>query len=403
MGYLENMLPRHLARLGADVHVITTDLPPYYGMADTDKTYRGFVKSLQVHRVERYDDFTVHVMGHRHVCGHTWVAGLKSKLIELSPDIVQTTTTLGWFPLQAVAAKPFVRFKLFVGSHYHKSVFPLAQKPLRWWDPKFVGCLTTRALPGKIVSAASEKCYAITPDCAELAVRFFGVSRKKVSVLPLGVDTSIFWPAEDEVSVRDRRLTRERMGFAENEIVCVYSGRFSHDKNPAILAQSIARLRGRGEPYRGLFIGNGVQAGVISALGGNTINPFVPVAQLGELYRACDIAVWPTQESTSMLDAAACGLPIIANDTMQAPERVSGNGMTYRLNNQADLERALLSLRDAATRRRLGWVGCRKMASKFSWQSIARRRLRDYEAALGIRSSNLEKCEPIEELVARVD
>lgn len=398
MGYLENMLPKYLARLGADVHVIATTLPPYHRMADAEQTYRGFVKSEMANRIEKYDEITVHAMGHRRVLGYTWVAGLESKLIELCPDIVQTTTTLGWLPLQAAAAKLRVPFKLFVGSHYHKSVFPLAQAPPRWWDPKLLACFVARALPGKIVSAASERCYAITPDCAELAIEFFGVSREKMSILPLGVDTSIFWPAEDEVSIRDRRHTRERLGYADDDIVCVYSGRFSEDKNPAILARSIASLRARGEPYRGLFVGNGIQAEGIGALDGNTVRPFVPVGQLGNLFRASDIGVWPTQESTSMLDAAACGLPIVANDTMEAPERVTGNGVIYRLNDQDDLERALLSLRDSATRRRLGCVGSRKMAAEFSWQSIAARRLRDYEAALGIRSSRLNSCEPIEEL-----
>ena len=37
----------------------------------------------------------------------------------------------------------------------------------------------------------------------------------------------------------------------------------------------------------------------------------VPVRKLGGFFRAADIGVWPTQESTSMLDAAACALPAL--------------------------------------------------------------------------------------------
>ena len=84
-----------------------------------------------------------------------------------------------------------------------------------------------------------------------------------------------------------------------------------------------------------------------------------------------------------MLDAAACGLPIVANDTITAYERLESNGMTYRLNDEADLVRALLTLRDARTRRALGDCGARKMAREFSWESVAQRRLRDYQIALG--------------------
>jgi len=83
-----------------------------------------------------------------------------------------------------------------------------------------------------------------------------------------------------------------------------------------------------------------------------------------------------------MLDAAACGLPVIANDQMQAMERIEGNGVAYRLHDLNDLERALLALEDGDVRRRLGSVGARKMAGAYSWRSIAIRRLQDYEAVL---------------------
>ncbi len=86
-----------------------------------------------------------------------------------------------------------------------------------------------------------------------------------------------------------------------------------------------------------------------------------------------------------MLDAAACGLPIVANDTMTAPGRLEGNGVAYKLDDMEDLVRVLLELRDAETRKRLGSFGAQKMARDFSWESIARRRLNDYEAALRSR------------------
>ena len=85
-----------------------------------------------------------------------------------------------------------------------------------------------------------------------------------------------------------------------------------------------------------------------------------------------------------MLDAAACGLPIIANHTMTAPERLEGNGATYQLNNLDDLARVLSDLRDPAVRERLGSCGAGKMAREFSWTSIAARRLRDYEASMSL-------------------
>ena len=58
-----------------------------------------------------------------------------------------------------------------------------------------------------------------------------------------------------------------------------------------------------------------------------------------------------------MLDAAACGLPVVVNDTLRATERINGNGLQYRLNDVDDLVRVLSTL-------------------------MAARRLVDYEASL---------------------
>jgi glycosyltransferase involved in cell wall biosynthesis len=115
--------------------------------------------------------------------------------------------------------------------------------------------------------------------------------------------------------------------------------------------------------------------------------PFRPHRELPPYYRAADIGVWPTQESMSMLDAAACGLPIIVNDTLLAKERIEGNGITYRLNDAGDLAEKIRWLSDPGRRRELGDTGARRMIELFSWGALARHRLADYEAAAGRRRS----------------
>ena len=41
MGYAGSMLPKYLARIGVDVHVVTTNLPPYHNMENFNNTYCG--------------------------------------------------------------------------------------------------------------------------------------------------------------------------------------------------------------------------------------------------------------------------------------------------------------------------------------------------------------------------
>jgi glycosyltransferase involved in cell wall biosynthesis len=389
MGYLPKLLSKYLARLGADVHVVATDLPPYHQMdaKERKEIYGGFAADGGVvpNSVEAFQGFTLHILRHRKVFGYVQMVGLNAKLRAIRPDIVQTTIAVGWLPLQAAYAMPLLGYKLFTGNHHHASVFPLAKKKTSPWSYELLRCRIMRTLPGWLVSQATEKCYAITSDCADVAARFFGVPRKKIDVCPLGVDAELFRPVSNENDRADRLRLRQRLGFSDSDIVCIYSGRFTEDKNPLLLGKAVERLIHMGHPFRGLFVGNGVQAQAIQACAGCVTQPFVPVHELGSFFRASDIGVWPTQESTSMLDAAACGLPIIANHTMSARERLEGNGLAYKLNDLEDLVRVLLELRNPQSRERMGSLGASKMMRDFSWESIARRRLNDYEAALRSR------------------
>jgi glycosyltransferase involved in cell wall biosynthesis len=382
MGYLENLLPKYLARLGVETHVVASDLPCFYRQEAGRKSYSGFIEPLQPGNVEVLDGFTLHILGHKKTFGHMRMIGLREKLKAIRPDIVQTSTPIGWIAFDAALFKAFLKYKLFTGSHHHASVFALATNPAPFWSAERLHCLALRTIPGQLVSQVTEKCHAITEDCADVAARFFGVPPSKLEICPLGVDTELFHPAVNDEDAAERRAQRARWGFRESEIVCIYTGRFSADKNPLLLARAVSELRRRGEPYAGLFVGNGEQAEEIRKCEGCVTQSFVRVDELGALYRAADIGAWPAQESLSMLDAAACGLPVVANDTMTAKERLDGNGLTCRLNDQADLARGLISLQEKETRRAMGKCGARKMAEEFSWEIIARRRIRDYEAAL---------------------
>lgn len=380
MGYLENMLPKYLARLGVEAHVVATGLRPHGGQQPGNNPTQ--LNTLRPGIVERQDGYTLHIVQNKKSLGYPRMRGLRDALKRIRPDIVQTMSVTGWVPLDAALYRASLSYKLFTGCHYHASVFPLAQKATHPLSAERIMCTLTRGIPGRLLSRGAEKCYAISPDCADVAVRFFGVPEKRIEICPLGVDTEIFHPISSSVEHSAREQIRARLGFKDNDIVCVYSGRFSEDKNPLLLARAIDGLACCGGGIRGLFIGNGIQANEIQECANCISHPFVPVSELGDFYRAAEIGVWPRQESMSMLDAAACGLPIVVNHTLAAPERIDGNGEVYRLDDVNDLMKVLTSLMDTAKRRGMGKVGSNKMAQAFSWEAIAKRRLLDYESAL---------------------
>jgi glycosyltransferase involved in cell wall biosynthesis len=387
MGYSNTMLARYLARLGADVHYIATDLPVYHKSHDARSAYSEFSAdaTMTPGESERYDGYTVHCIGHRYVLGVPMFTGLLQKLRQIQPDVVQSFINAGWAPLQIAAAKLSLGFPLFSAAHTTVSIFPLARRKTRVWDPAWIANLISRAIPGRLVSMVTERCYAATTDCAEVARRFYGMPGSKMVVAPLGVDTLNFYPIASPEELDQRVRLRRELGFADGDLVCIYTGQFTEAKNPMILARAITLLRSQGMAVRGLFIGNGPQSEAIAACEGCTLLPFRPHRELPPYYRAAEIGVWPTQESMSMLDAAACALPIIVNDTLIARERIEGNGITYRLNDADDLAEKIRWLSDPDRRRELGSTGARRMIELFSWGAIARQRLADYEAAVAAR------------------
>ncbi len=384
MGYIVNMLPRYLARQGVEVHYLTMDLPHYFFNKNQQSAYDSFsqLTTMSAGQEESYDGFRLHCLGHRQIGGYPRFVGLRDKLARIRPDVVQSFLAIGWVALDAARLRNALAYQLFTAAHTTASVFPLANRASHWFEPARLRNFAARWLPGRYVSARTVKCYAATSDCADVAIRFFGVQAHKVDVAPLGVDTDLMSPVSSAGQAQERDALRARLGISAEEVLFIYTGQYSQAKNALLLAQAVAALRGEGAPVRALFIGDGEQREALAAFPTSIVLPFMPHRELAQYYRAADVAVWPTQESTSMLDAAACGLPVVVNDTLRAVERIEGNGLTYRLNDQTSLERVLQTLLEPQARARLGQVGARRMRELFSWDALVRRRIEDYRLAL---------------------
>lgn len=382
MGYLQNVLPEYMSQLGMEVHLITMDLMPYYQNSATG-SHAGLAEDrLTPGTTTVAGGFTIHVLPHKKVFGYMRMVGLLSKLREIRPDIVQTMAAIGWIPIDAAIGKLLLGYKLFTGNHNAASCFRPMVDGYQTFRERFID-RSLRYLPGMMVSFLTTKCYAVTSDCAEIAHKYFGVQKVKVEVMHLGVDTKAFRPVISDEDVASRSMVREGLGISEDEIVCIYTGKLSAQKNALIIAQAVNILRARGKSFQGLFIGSGEEAGNIAAIPGSTVISQIPYRQLAKYYRAADIAVWSGNESISTLDAAACGLPVIISDAVGYRDHVEGNGLVFKYGDVEDLCRLLLHLTDPGIRERLGAHGASKMLNGWSWELRARQRLSDYQAALG--------------------
>ncbi|MEW6400636.1 MAG: glycosyltransferase family 4 protein [Chloroflexota bacterium] len=382
MGYAENFLPKALASLGVEVHVITSNVQPYFSDPFYKEVYEPYIGPGIVEcGVRQLDGYTLHRLPHGRWRGRLRISGLLECIRQIKPEIVQTFDTHCLSTYELTLAKPWLGYKLFHESHLHASVFaPMTQGMDIQQRFKWMVYATTL---GRIVSLMAEKCYPVSIDAADIIVQFFGFQPSKISICSLGVDTDLFKIACDTPLQNARQELRKQLGFTPDEIVCIYTGRLTNDKGPLVLAEAISTLVSQGLPFRGLFVGSGQkpEQEAIEACPGCVTHPFVPVQELARFYQAVDIGVWPKQESTSQLDAAACGLPIIVSDKVSVHERVDGNGLHYEEGNSDHLAQQIRKLSDAAIRARMGEIGAENMRINFSWQRIAKERLQDYELA----------------------
>jgi len=390
MGYSENFFPKALASLGHDVHVVTSTAQVYYKSPTYGKTYfKHLGPAIVEPGVKKVDGFTLHRLNFSEDNTNPLspfrlrgirIAKLKEYLNSLHPDIVQVVNSID--EPSTYDAALYARENntmIFTESHLHASVMKANKKRivlevLRSFLYKFHPNIT-------LINNVTTLCYPIAPDAAEIVRAFFHVPNNKIKIQPLGVDTELFCPALTNELRENREKLRGSLGFNENDLVCIYTGRFSHSKNPQLLAEAINQLQQQGENVKGLFLGNGTDEEVkqISSKRGCTVHPFVYVRDLPNYYRCADLAVWPREESTSQLDAAACGLPVILSNKISVTERVEGNGFLYEEGNASDLAEKILLLKSSKLRNQFSKVGVEKVFREFSWLTLAAQRIEDYK------------------------
>ncbi|HUS65773.1 MAG TPA: glycosyltransferase [Kofleriaceae bacterium] len=183
-------------------------------------------------------------------------------------------------------------------------------------------------------------------------VEALGTRADRVSVIPTGVDQTIFHP-------HDRAEARREVGAAGDEQVVVVPGRLSPEKGVHHFVDAMARL-GDGARVRALIVGDGQDAAALAeqakrlGLGERiTFAGFQPERRMPIYYTAADLVCLPSLEEgwpDVLMEAFACGCPVVASDVGGVPEIIdlTGGGMLARPGDPDGLARVL---REALARR----------------------------------------------------
>ncbi len=191
---------------------------------------------------------------------------------------------------------------------------------------------------------------------------------QKISVIYNGVDTDEFRPLR---------------GKEQNERIMLISvGRLIHRKGYEYL---IRALRNQDNFHLNL-IGDGNLRGALEGLSKECNSPVtflgkVDQAQVRRHLQESDIFVLPSLNegmSNSILEAMACGLPVISTDVGGSVELIRENGHIVRKASTSAIMHALNKYRENRSLIEQHGHTSRTLAEKMSWESVARQYMEVY-------------------------
>ena len=172
-----------------------------------------------------------------------------------------------------------------------------------------------------------------------------GIPADRIAILPRGLDTALFHPDK-----RDEAL-RKQWGAGPDDIVLLYIGRVSKEKNLDVLASAYRQLRKGNQPsIKLVFVGDGPYlAELRRTLPDAVFTGYLAGTDLARAFASGDIFGFPSTTDTFgnvILEAMASGLPCVVSN-VGGPGELVRNGATGYVTRALDVEdfgRAVLKI-----------------------------------------------------------
>lgn len=233
-----------------------------------------------------------------------------------------------------------------------------------------------------------------------MAVEKLGIRSQRVEQIPNGVDPVTFAPCDDEAL--KNQLKAARLGIESGRPVVMMIGRMWVQKNPLAFVEAAAEVIGNGLDAVFVMIGDGgmradaekriAELGIESSI--RLLGWRDDVAQLLPL---ADLLVLPSRWEGMplvLLEAQACGLPVVASDIPGNHHCVSNevDGLLVSLDEPGGFGRAIATLLNEPERRQeMGRAGRRKVLAQYGIDRRTQRMVEVYERVL-----SQKVCLPVE-------
>ncbi len=225
--------------------------------------------------------------------------------------------------------------------------------------------------------------------------------RGVVRVIPqFGVDPEIFQPppnlprfAGAEARPPSRSHTSTGEGWGGGSFTVGYAGRFTREKGIDTLLRAVAQLGDADWQLR--LAGSGPALAHLQRLAHELtiaervhFETQIASTQMPDFYRALDVFVLPSRRAHNwveqfgrvLIEAMACGVPVIGSDTGEIPNTIGDAGLIFHEDDVSGLQACLVQLmRDESLRCALAERGRTRVLQNFTQASIAEQTVGVYQ------------------------
>ncbi|HET8674963.1 MAG TPA: glycosyltransferase family 4 protein [Blastocatellia bacterium] len=208
-------------------------------------------------------------------------------------------------------------------------------------------------------------------------------------VIPLGVDLTRFYP-----DTKARSEIRTRLGWDEGgPAVAGYLGRFVSEKGLHLLTRALDRVCA---PWRALFVGagplerhlrswaarHGERVRIVSGVRHDQVPAYINSMDL-MCAPSQTTPQWREQLGRMLIEAFACGVPVVASDSGEIPYVVGDSGIVVGESDERGWARAIEELiGDSSRRAELANRGLDRARSTYVWPVVAKEHLAFFDELL---------------------
>ena len=235
--------------------------------------------------------------------------GLENKLNEIKPDIIFLHDCQFLSILKIVKYAKNNKVKIFADCHTD-----FINSGNNWVSKNILHGIIYKYCIQKVVKYTT-KFYGTLPLRVEFLKNVYNVPSEKISLLPFGVDDSLF---EEENKIEIRKEIRDNLNLKERDFVIISGGKIDARKNIDKLIKAFLKINNENliENFKFILFGKPVKEleEIISLVRKNTDVRYIEWLDSDEIHKyflASDLAVFPGTHSVLWEEAVGLGLPCL--------------------------------------------------------------------------------------------